>query len=92
MDIINCSCKCNTITFDLVNQDVPIEIARCYCSICKSLNKSEFLSFCKYNKTVLNDINFKNITIYRSSNRAIRELCSNCNSPIYMLYDDSPNV
>jgi len=92
MDKINCKCKCNTISFILSSKDLPDEIAKCYCSICRSLNGSEYMSFCKYDKQIINKINLNDITIIRSSVRAMRGFCSKCNSCIYMLYDDSPNI
>lgn len=97
------SCQCGSIKYTLPNK--PIEICDCYCSICKSLHNKTYTSFTKYS---LDDINFtfaSQTNIYKiiligidkiksikSSPRAKRYFCANCNDLIFMYYLDSPSA
>jgi hypothetical protein len=70
----------------------PLEVARCFCSICKRLSHKDFESFAKYDKAILAQLCDKSVLKYRSSNHAVRGFCKTCFSALYMLYDNSPNV
>jgi hypothetical protein len=85
-----CSCHCGSIQFNLPSQ--PIEIAKCFCSICHGLYDTEYTPFSKYSLDEIIITNQDKIKTIRSSRCAIRGFCSKCNDPIYMLYDNSPNI
>lgn len=88
-----CECTCKNISFELPSE--PIEIAQCFCSICTSISKSEFMAFSKYSKKhkqLSELVDSDKILIFRSSNRAIRGLCNKCNDSIFMQYDNSENI
>ena len=82
----------NQIKF--VVQQPPKEIARCFCSICKKIYGKSPTSFAKYFINIFLSLNFDNnlFETYRSSNRASRYFCLQCKTPIYMKYDNSPNI
>ena len=84
-----CQCSCGKIKFTIPHK--PKEIARCYCSICRSLHSKEFASFTKFLKQdIVLDINkMKQI---ESSTCAKRYKCSDCNDWICMIYNNSDNI
>ncbi|AYV83359.1 MAG: aldehyde-activating protein [Hyperionvirus sp.] len=86
---LECSCQCNKIKIPLNIK--PTEIARCFCSICKDIYKTESTSFAVYPKKIVAHLESADVKIVRSP-RAIRGFCNCCDSPLFMLYDDSPNV
>jgi hypothetical protein len=94
MSELKCKCKCTNISFELLYE--PLEICRCFCSICSSISKSEYMSFAKSNYKIYEQLLEPNISnkiiIKRFSNRAVRAFCNKCNDPIYMLYDNSKNI
>ena len=91
MSEFKCSCKCKNISFELPNE--PDEIARCFCSICLHISSpAKHMSFAKYDRQILNNIDQNKILIHRSSDRAVRGFCVKCNDPVYMLYDNSANI
>lgn len=87
---LRCSCECGALAFTLPSR--PVEIARCFCSICTSLHGVPFMAFAKYPVDVIDRVRGPDVYTYRSSNRAVRGYCNRCNAPVYMLYDHSPNV
>lgn len=93
MEQLKCECSCKHISFEL--SCYPIEIARCYCSICANISKSDFMAFVKFDKNcekLLESINLNKIHIHKSSNRAIRGLCNKCKDSIFMQYIGSNNI
>lgn len=96
-------CACNQIKFNLVRE--PVEICKCYCSICKKLSHKEFISFAKYGYNEINFPTHKNMDLLQilstksylfkqieSSHRARRFECSNCENLIFMYYIGSSNI
>jgi hypothetical protein len=97
----HCQCECNKHSFKLLKE--PIEIANCYCNICKSLSNTDYMSFIKCKKTEINlidkDIDTDmdtdtdtDINIIKSSDRAYRGYCKYCNNSIFMYYYGSENI
>lgn len=83
-------CQCGKIKY--VVNFLPKEIADCYCTICKNIHKTQFVSFAKYG---IRDIKFMsnyNFKIISSSNRAIRCACNDCNDIVFMYYNNSENL
>jgi hypothetical protein len=86
-----CKCDCGNIVFELPHE--PGEIARCFCSICKKLASSNYMSFAKYDITFINIHKLsENVKMYNYTPVAIRAFCDKCNKHIYMYYKSSPNI
>jgi hypothetical protein len=104
MSLLSCSCKCGKIEFVIIKK--PGEIARCYCDICKKIHKKDFVQFAKYLtkdiKLFVGDVNVSiykllfsgtnDLIIIKSSNRAKRFFCPNCQDLIFMHYNESKNI
>lgn len=89
-----CICKCKLIEFNLPK--FPKEIAICHCSICKNScgDQNSTTSFTKFDKNQFQNLikNSESILTCRTSNQAIRGFRKSCKTPIYMIYDKSPNI
>lgn len=85
-----CSCKCSNIKFMLSQK--PIEIARCYCSICVSLSQQSYMSFAKCDLNIVSNVDKDKLKTIKKTAMALRYYCSQCNDPIYMHYKNSDNV
>ena len=86
MNEYSCQCSCQSIKFFV--PDKPCEIAHCYCQICRFLHKDQFGRFAKYDLNQIK-LDFSQLKRMRSSNRATRYRCSQCNDWIAMIYNDS---
>jgi hypothetical protein len=84
-----CGCICGNVTFTIPWR--PVEIAKCYCSICRSIHGTEFVGFTKYSRNSIK-LDFDKIVAYRSSKYAMRYRCCICEDWICMLYDNSDNI
>ena len=89
MEDLQCQCSCKNIKFSVPYR--PNEIAQCYCTICRRLHRKIFVSFAKYDKKQIS-LDFNKMKFIKSSTRAIRYKCSNCNDWICMIYNDSDNI
>ena len=86
----NGECLCSKIKYTVPHK--PTEIANCHCTICQKLHKKPFVSFAKYNVKEVIIANKESLNCVRSSDRASRYYCYECNTYLFMYYDNSENV
>lgn len=85
-------CKCRGVTYSVPR--LPMEIARCHCTICREFTEKPYSTFAKYD---YNDVNFEQhngslLQSVASSSRAVRGFCKKCKTYLYMQYVDSNNI
>ena len=84
------SCKCNNVRY--IVSYIPKEIANCYCTICQTLHQQPFVRFAKYNINEVQITEKQNLMLVKSSERAQRAFCKNCNTLLFMYYNNSSFV
>ena len=83
--IINGSCQCEGIKYELLS--TPREIQHCYCSICRKMHGSIYASWSPIKEMDIRFISKNTLTYYKSSDRVKRGFCNQCGSKIFLKYE-----